>query len=170
MRTGALRRAIDRYKVDGRQGWSKIFARVLVGYLNANVEEFRRCDVILPSPTYTGPGGRSFDHTGLIIRHAKIEEQPRTWPFELGVITKTHATTRFRGQTWRRRLEIAESELRPALRVTRPDLVAGRSVLVFDDVYTEGLTIREVALALKRAGAVEVSEIVLARQPYQGSA
>ena len=36
MRTGALKRAIDRYKVEGRQAWAMIFGRVLLGYLDAN--------------------------------------------------------------------------------------------------------------------------------------
>lgn len=168
MRTGALKRAIDRYKVDGKHGWSWIFGRVLIGYLHANVNAFRPYDLIVPSPTYTGPGGRPFDHIGLIVEQAIVEDDG-TWPFELGVIAKTQATTRFRGQTWRRRLDIATSELRPALRVLCREAVEGKRVLVLDDVYTEGLTIREVALALRAAGAVEVSEIVLARQPYTGS-
>ena len=38
---------------------------------------------------------------------------------------------------------------------------------MFDDVFTEGFTIREVARALRLAGAVEVSEIVLAREPWK---
>ena len=50
----------------------------------------------------------------------------------------------------------------------KPAIVRGKRVLVYDDVYTEGLTPREVARALLGAGAVEVAEIVLARQPYGG--
>jgi predicted amidophosphoribosyltransferase len=50
--------------------------------------------------------------------------------------------------------------------VPDPARVAGERVLVFDDVYTEGLTILEVARALRLAGAAEVSQIVLARQPW----
>jgi predicted amidophosphoribosyltransferase len=52
--------------------------------------------------------------------------------------------------------------------VRKPELVDGARILVFDDVFTEGFTIRQVARALKEAGAVEVSEIVLARQAYGG--
>jgi predicted amidophosphoribosyltransferase len=168
MRTGSLSRAIDAYKVEGVQGWGWIFGRVLVGYLNAHRADFARYETIIASPTYTGEGGRAFDHTGSIIERAIIEDDG-TWPFELGVIEKTRATPAFRGRSWQRRREIATSELRSALVVRRPELVRGRRVLVFDDVYTEGLTIREIALALRAAGAVEVSEVVLARQPYRGS-
>ncbi len=169
MRTGPLRRAIDRYKVDERRSWAAIFGRVLLGYLNAHDVVFQRYDLIIPSPTWVGDGGRAFDHTGLVIERA-IFEDDATWPFRTGVIQKTAATIPFRGKTWRGRYEIAEHELRPALSVPDPELVREKRILVYDDVYTEGLTLRAVASSLRNAGALEVSEIILARQPYSGSA
>jgi predicted amidophosphoribosyltransferase len=169
MRTGPLRRAIDRYKVDGKQAWARIFGRVLLGYLDAHRAVFAPYDIIVPSPTYVGDGGRSFDHTGLVVGRA-AEEDDGTWPFELGVVQKLTATTPFRGKTWRGRFEIARDELRESLVVPAPDMVDGKRVLIYDDVYTEGLTLSEVARALRRAGATEVSQIVLARQPYGGNA
>jgi predicted amidophosphoribosyltransferase len=169
MRTGPLKRAIDRYKVDEKRAWAAIFGRVLLGYLDAHHAVFRRYDLIIPSPTWIGDGGRKFDHTGLVIERAIIEDDG-TWPFRVGVVEKTAATTPFRGKTWKKRHEIAEYELRPALTIPEPEVVHGKRVLIYDDVYTEGLTLRAVAGALRDAGAVEVSEIVLARQPYGGSA
>ncbi len=47
--------------------------------------------------------------------------------------------------------------------------LAGRRVLVIDDVFTEGSTLREVARAMVRAGADEVAGLALARQPWQSS-
>jgi predicted amidophosphoribosyltransferase len=168
MRTGALRDAIDRYKIaPGRQGWAWIFGRVLVGHLNANRNEFVAYDLIVPSPTYVGPGGRAFDHISRIVERAMIEDDG-TWPFRLDVVTKTAPTPPFRGRTWQQRHDIAVGQLRSALAVRDPEIVRGRRVLVFDDVYTEGLTLREVARVLRLAGAIEVSEVVLARQPYGG--
>jgi predicted amidophosphoribosyltransferase len=167
MRTGPLRGAIDRYKVDGKWGWAGIFGRVLLGYLNAHAAVFQQYDLIIPSPTWIGDGGRQFDHTGLVIERAIVEDDG-VWPFRVGVLEKTAATAPFRGKTWKRRHEIAEHELRPALNIPNPDLVKSKRILVYDDVYTEGLTLREVARALCKAGATEVSEIVLARQPYTG--
>lgn len=52
--------------------------------------------------------------------------------------------------------------------VPDPQAVAGRRILVFDDVLTDGFTIREVARRLREAGAAEVSEVVLAPQPFGG--
>lgn len=103
-----------------------------------------------------------------MIERAIIEDDG-TWPFQTEVMQKMAATTPFRGRTWKGRYEIAEHELRPALRVSDPELVRGKRILVYDDVYTEGLTLRAVASCLRDAGAVEVSGVVLARQPYSGS-
>lgn len=66
------------------------------------------------------------------------------------------------------RVFIAENEIGPALRVVKPNEVRGRDVLVFDDVFTGGLTLREVARKLQDAGANYVGGIALARQPFGG--
>ena len=62
------------------------------------------------------------------------------------------------------RRAIAEHSLRKALAVRGPDLVAGRRVLVLDDVYSEGFSLREMAQVLLGAGAAEVGGLVLARR------
>jgi hypothetical protein len=119
-------------------------------------------------PRYTGPGAtRTFDHTRRIVEAAEIEE-PIAWPFVYDLVTKTAASEPMVGHTWRERKEIAEGELRAVLKVTSPDAVAGKRILIVDDVFTEGFTIRGVARALILAGASEVSEIVLAREPWKG--
>jgi len=168
MRTGPLKRAIDRYKVEGRQAWARIFGRVLLGYLNANRPDFESYDLIIPSPTYVGHGGRAFDHTRLVIEHAAFEDDG-CWPFQTGLLLKSAATTPFRGKRWKTRYDIAEREIRPALRIPNQEELQGKRILVYDDIYTEGLTLRAVARALRESGAAEVSEIVLAREPYEGN-
>lgn len=168
MRTGALRHAIDLYKVEGVEGWAWIFGRVFVGYLNAHRDTFERYDLIIPSPTYIGPGGRAFDHTAKVVERAIVEDTG-SWPFQLGVVTKTAPTKAFRGRTWPQRHAIATGELRNALVVPKPEFVEDKRILVYDDVYTEGLTLREVARVLRNSGSQEVSEIVLARQPFTGA-
>jgi predicted amidophosphoribosyltransferase len=65
-----------------------------------------------------------------------------------------------------RRLRAA-GEVRAALVLTDPAAVVGRRVLAFDDVFTDGSTLREVAVALRRAGALAVSGLVLARHPVR---
>jgi len=172
MRTGQMQRAISRYKYDGKRGWRAIFGRILVGYLGEHSQHFEGYDAILPSPTFVGPGAeRDFDHTRLIVEAAEVEE-PLAWPFEYDMVVKEAKTERFAsrggGKPWSERKEIAEGPLRQALRVPDKSRVAGKRILVFDDVFTEGFTIREVAKVLIEADAAEVSEVVLARQPFRG--
>ena len=54
--------------------------------------------------------------------------------------------------------------LRDALAVPEPDRVAGRRVLVVDDVSSEGFSLREMAGVLHSAGATEVAGLVFARK------
>lgn len=168
MRTGQMRDAISRYKYDGKWGWAAIFGRILVGFLAEHRARFSGYDLIIPSPSYTGPGAaRAFDHTRKIIEAAAVEE-PIAWPFTYDMLTKTAATEPMVGHTWRERKTIAEGPLRAALSVPEPRRVVGTRILVVDDVFTEGFTIREVARALILNGATEVSEVVLAREPWKG--
>jgi predicted amidophosphoribosyltransferase len=160
----AAESAISAYKYDRKLGWSWIFGRILAGYLERSEDIFSGYDLIMPMPTFIGPGGRSWDHIGTIIDRAELEA-PR-WPFRQDVISKTVATPKMVGMTFRQRADMAETVLRQALRVDLPHIVAGKDVLVFDDVFTAGLTLREVALKLRAAGASSVAGIVLARQPY----
>jgi len=67
--------------------------------------------------------------------------------------------------SWQQRHEAAR-ELASALHVDDPGLIRGQRILVFDDVFTDGHTMFEVARALKWAGATEVCGVTLGRQPW----
>jgi predicted amidophosphoribosyltransferase len=172
MRTGTLKDVINRYKYEGQWTWAYIFGRVVAGFLEEQAGLFREFDVITASPTYVGPDGRGYDHTRMVLARAAAEVSPGSlWPFDItgeALIVKTVPTPRMVGHTYRERRDIAEGPLRDALRVTRD--VRGKRLLVYDDVFTDGLTLNEVALALRRAGATEVCGVALCRQPYRGQA
>jgi ComF family protein len=50
-----------------------------------------------------------------------------------------------------------------AFEVRHPDLIAGKIVLLIDDVFTTGATVSECAAALKNAGVAEVFVLTVAR-------
>jgi predicted amidophosphoribosyltransferase len=174
MRTGQLKTAIDRYKYQDRWGWALIFGRVVAGFLEERAVLFRQFGLITASPTFVGTGGRSFDHTRRVLTQAATEVSPDgDWPFDITgepVIAKSGSTPQMVGHGYRDRRRIAEGPLRDALNITRSEDVQGKRVLVYDDVFTDGLTLNEVARALRMAGATEVCGITLCRQPYRGQA
>jgi predicted amidophosphoribosyltransferase len=174
MRTGQLKNALNRYKYEEQWGWSLIFGRVVAGFLEEQAGLFRQFDVITASPTHVGPEGRSFDHTRMVLARAAAEVSPGTvWPFDItdeALIVKTGPTPPMVGHGYQDRRRIAEGPLRDVLRVTRGRDARGKRVLVYDDVFTDGLTLNEVARAMRLVGAIEVCGVTLCRQPYRGSA
>jgi predicted amidophosphoribosyltransferase len=62
---------------------------------------------------------------------------------------------------------IATQQLREAIRVTDARRTRGKAILVYDDVFTDGNTLNEVARRLRLDGAAtRVVGITLARQPW----
>jgi hypothetical protein len=53
-------------KYDGKTGWSLIFGRLLVGWLEARAGGDPP-DLIVADPTYTGPGGPAVGHVGVPV-------------------------------------------------------------------------------------------------------
>jgi predicted amidophosphoribosyltransferase len=165
-RSGSLRRAISRYKYRGEVDWADVFGRLLIGFLDDRMPWFDEYDFLLAMPCYTGPAARrSWDPVRRVAAVAERLAGPR-WPFVYGVVEKRRETPAMAGRTLVGRRTVAEGPLRRALRVVTPRQVAGARILVFDDVFTEGSTLREVARALLMAGAEEVAGVVLARQPW----
>ena len=77
------------------------------------------------------------------------------------ILTRMRATPSQAGRNARDRRQNVRGAFKVAPRAV-PDL-AGRHVLLVDDVMTTGATVRECARVLKRSGAAEVSVLVVAR-------
>ncbi len=159
---GALRRAITRYKYRGDRPLAAVFARMLLSYLEQNAAWFEEVSVITAVPAYTGPGARrGWDHMGAVLAEMATAA-PGWWPVEAGLVIKTRDTPPMAGRSWSERQMLASGPLRRALR-GGPGPLAGTQVLLVDDVMAEGSTLNEVARALRRSGASDVTGLVLAR-------
>jgi predicted amidophosphoribosyltransferase len=155
--------AVCRYKYDEDRDWAPVLGRILVGFLDEHRDEFARYDVITTGALYVGPRARRlWDHLRMIQDEAQAVGPG--WPFVPDLIHKSGPTGQFLGRGVETRRAIAEHSLRSALAVPEPHRVAGRRVLVVDDVYSEGFSLREMARVLRRAGATEVAGLVFARK------
>ena len=155
--------AVYRYKYDEDRSWAAVLGRIVVGYLEEHRQEMAGYDLVTTGAIYVGPQAmRLWDYLQLVVDEA--ERQAPQWPFVPGLIAKSGPTGRFMGIGPEARREIAEGELRAKLSVPEPERVAGRRILVFDDVYSEGYSLREMARVLLEAGATEVAGLVLARR------
>jgi predicted amidophosphoribosyltransferase len=163
----ALRHAVLRYKYRREMWWAQVFARLFADHLRAYATWFEEFDVLVPMPAYTGPRARrAWDPVGEVVARLGGLVEP-LWETAPGAVVKRAETPAMQGRPWIDRQRIAAGPLRRSLLVPAPRRVAGARVLVVDDVLTEGSTVREVARALRRAGAREVAGLVLARQAWR---
>lgn len=163
---GDLRRAIARYKYRGERRLCGAFADMVARYVTDRAPWFEEFDMVTAVPAYLGPGSRrTWDPVGAVLQALPDRLGPG-WAVEPGLVAKTAETPGMAGRGWAERQRIAQGPLRRSLLVPDPAAVRGAQILVLDDVLTEGSTLREVALALRRAGASDVAGLVIGRPAW----
>ncbi len=129
--------------------------RVLIRAFSENIA-FLESDVVIPVPLHASrKRERGFNQAALIARAVSSG-----LPFDDRSFVRVKRTERHRAGM--DSIDRARS-VRRAFAVTRPARVAGRKVLLIDDVYTTGSTIAEAASALMDAGADSVNVLTIAR-------
>jgi predicted amidophosphoribosyltransferase len=167
---GWLRHAIARLKYRDDRRWVAPLAGLLAAYLLDHAPAFDDVDLIVGVPSKVGRSRRA-DHVGLLLG-AVAPVVGELWPVagpEAVLAQRAEARPLVGAPSAVARRLRAAVEVRASMVVTGRPAVRGARVLVVDDVLTDGSTLREVALALRRAGAVAVSGLVLARQPVTGA-
>ncbi|MCD9197472.1 ComF family protein [Aeromicrobium wangtongii] len=105
-------------------------------------------DVVVKIPSNNRT--RGFDHLDLLLNSV---EGGATLNLDDEVLTRDHTVTRPR-----------RGELKPEAYDVVDEAVAGRTVLVFDDLWTSGSSAASAAAALKNAGADTVAVMTIGRQ------
>lgn len=115
-------------------------------------------DLIIPVPLHPSrESERGFNQAALLARElARLTRLPLN---EYSVARRIHTERHRSGMDARARRESVSE----AFTVRHPDSVAGRRVLLVDDVFTTGATVSSCAAVLKRAGAEEVFVLTVAR-------
>lgn len=155
---GALRGLIHLLKYDGVLPAAPVLGRLLA----EAVEQLGRSDddapLLVPVPLHASKRGeRGFNQAELIVRSA-VKSLPQR--LEVASILKRERATHSQvGLTREERV----ANMRNAFRVTDPERVKERTVIVVDDVMTTGTTVSECARVLKKAGAEKVWAATVAR-------
>jgi ComF family protein len=137
-------------KFNGSQAAAKTMANVMAGYIDSDEPM-----LLMPVPTTTGRiRQRGYDQAQLIAHElSRLVRQPVV-PY-LVRTGRVHQV----GASRRQRL----LQLRSAFRLKRRVNLAGKHVILIDDVCTTGATLEAAARAVKQAGAKRVEAIVYAQ-------
>jgi ComF family protein len=151
---GVIRSAIQAFKYEGQTRLDDFLARALVHPLSSRPLSV---DVVVPVPLSAQRlGSRGFNQAETLARPLAAAAG---WPLETSLLLRARDTqpqVELPPQARRRNVEGAFS-------VPRPDAVAGRRVLLVDDVCTTGATLGACAAPLLDAGAAGVWGLVIAR-------
>lgn len=148
-----LREAICLFKYSGKVALADALAELLIRAFPA----VPAADLVMPVPLHpTRLREREFNQSLLLA------ERLSRWlriPLSFANLVRVRATE---AQT-RLRRSARLKNLRQAFQVWRPQEVAGKRVLLIDDVWTTGTTVNECAKALRRAGTGHVFALTVAR-------
>lgn len=161
---GRLRDAIHALKYGGLHPAARGLGRMLAEAIARLAEESPKQMLIVPVPLHRSKlSQRGFNQARLLAREAlrELGRSHPAWRLTLapGTLMRLRETKSQAGLTPRQR----RLNVRGAFSVSDPRAVAGRHVLLVDDIMTTGATARAAAQALARAGAESVWVATLAR-------
>lgn len=144
---GALVKAVQLLKYEEQVALAKPLVHLLTGALaGLNLD----LDLVMGIPLHaTKLRSRSFNQSLLL---AKGVSRFFSWPFHVDTMCRTRETLPQVGLSKKER----QKNMRGVFSVCKPKRVVGQRVLLIDDVYTTGATLKEGAKVLKKAGAKEV--------------
>jgi ComF family protein len=148
-----LQEAICLFKFRGKVALAPALAQLMVDRLPL----FDSVDLVIPVPLHPKRlREREFNQSLLLAdRIARRLGLPLSYANLVRIAPAPAQTTLSR----KRRLK----NLRGAFAVRRPDAIAGKRILLIDDVFTTGATVNECAKTLRKAGAGDVFALTLAR-------
>jgi ComF family protein len=157
-----LRELLHLLKYDQVRPAAAVLGRMLAEAI-ANLEPFFADQTVVVVPVPLHPQKlrqRSFNQAEMIA-HAALKFRPAVGRMSLqdGVLLRRRPTQSQIGLSSHQRRE----NLRGAFTVAKPEAIAGREVLLVDDVFTTGTTVSECARILRRAGASKVWVATVAR-------
>jgi len=150
---GVLREAIHRFKYRGGQALAQPLGQLMVEHWS---DYHIPAEVLIPVPLHpTRLAERGYNQAALLARELGAN---------IGLPVEASSLTRIRATALQVNLDVAarRENVRGAFRCL-DDRMAGRRVVLIDDVCTTGATLSACALALREAGVGSVWAYTLAR-------
>jgi ComF family protein len=155
---GELRELIHLLKYEQVTPAAKVLGRILAAAI-AKLE-ISQPVLVIPVPLHSSKRRqRRFNQAELLARAALKRTAMPGAELATNLLVRQRATVSQIGLTRPQRAE----NIRGAFRVQHPEKIAGRSILLVDDVLTTGTTASECARVLRRAGAEKVWVATVAR-------
>ncbi len=155
--SGKLKDLILFYKFNDFWIIGKDLARLVHKTLVKKEEIWLGLEIIIPVPLHPKrERKRGFNQAQVIAKELANLEKVKLVE---GVLVKTKNVP---PQTFLQ-LKERENNVRGAFQVVKKEKIRNRVILLVDDVYTTGSTIRECSLVLKKAGAKEVRALTIAQ-------
>jgi len=158
---GALRGLIHLLKYDRVRPAGDLLGRLLAEAMSGlKFASAEKPPLMVPVPLSAGrERQRGFNQAEEIARAAMKHWSLRPIELNTSALRRTRETRSQTGLTRHQR----RANLRGAFVAARPEQIAGREIILVDDVYTTGTTAYECARVLRRAGAAEVYIATAAR-------
>lgn len=155
---GELRELIHLLKYEQVEPAANVLGRMLAKAM-AKLSPIADSILVVPVPLHRAKRRqRGFNQAEMIAR-AAIRTSALHYEFGADVLERTRPTVSQIGLTRAQRIE----NVRGAFRVAHLNRVAGRAILLVDDVLTTGTTASECARILRKAGAEKVWVATVAR-------
>ena len=156
---GGLRELIHLLKYEQVRPAAVVLGRMLAEAVSG-MESGSTALVVVPVPLHARKlRQRGFNQSELIAQHAVRLGVGSGRALNSRVLQRRRETQSQIGLTRHQRRE----NLRGAFAVSRPEEIAGREILLVDDVFTTGTTVSECARVLLRAGASKIFVATVAR-------
>ena len=155
---GLITELIARFKYGGATRLARPLGFLLAEYCDPEFL-FSELELILPVPLHPHRlRERGFNQSLLLARHLS---RKHFLPLDFTALQRSRPTppqTQLSGSE-------RQANVQGAFEVGKPTAVAGKRILLIDDVFTTGATVRECARVLLNAGAGQVDVLTLARVP-----
>jgi ComF family protein len=157
---GGLRELIHLLKYEQVRPAANVLGRMLAEVIDGLAPRFAGSVLMVPVPLSPRKlRQRGFNQSEVIARSALKLKPSESLVLSPAVLERSRDTQSQTGLSRHQRQE----NVRGAFKVANPDEIAGREILLVDDVFTTGTTVSECARILRRAGASKIWVATVAR-------